>query len=872
MTLSTEAFKLSYNGDGAQTAFAVTFPFFQNAHVEAILRDANGTETVWEQGIDYTLSGGEGAAGTLTATVAPATGEVLVIRRDVPLTQETDYPEGGPFPSASHEDALDFARMVDQQQQEQLDRAFKVPASDPVTSVGEHPKNTDRANKLAAYSGDGRPTVSSKTLAEVEATVNAATSGSGVTDAASVTYTPAGAGAVDRNVRDVLRQGVSVLDFIPIAEQAAIRARTSTYDTYANIVSADEYAESIGAAVFFPPGTYRINDDFRHKDGSGIKSKGFIGAGPDVTILEFDVSVADARLLTAAGTYNVADTRFRGQKLSAPSPDTELAQLNGQESLNNTVTLTAAADSSKFAIGDWVTVSCGHDPYDANSMDDGGGTVGNDNGLWRYSMVTRIAAIDGGTGKITLADAIQQPLTDDGFAPASARNMAADWANSTAYSVGNLVNDPTDNPANSLWEAATAGTSSGTSPRDDTGVAWLERSSGIGSEKGFVDGRPVIQKLRNARNHVTLRDFTYTNIGTVPAGGIDFRNCYGCVAENIVGRGNIETVISATEGSFNMRFSNVLDMADRRTNNRGFGAYAAHNVLVEACTLSGSGIGGETVFIEANADVIFRNTVFNAVRDIDHFETGILMSHGTVAVEGCKFFGYTVAITQNEALSRINPTRKDVHRLATIRQSQGNHFEFSAAGMRRMWSFLTPNQAVQTYSPGNTYRFEGNVTSPFVQTDPVIFEPTRLVEYVFSFTPLASQVNAAIALPSVPDQGIFDIEDIRALLLGCRVKWDSAPVGGVLDVRPLGSDGSNSRNLLGLTGAQNAIQVSDTQPTAQLFKSDGANIRFIDNRLPNGGRERLSFVYFSNASSAGGTVYVTMVLLVEEGHSGDFEG
>lgn len=141
-----------------------------------------------------------------------------------------------------------------------------------------------------------------------------------------------------------------------------------------------------------------------------------------------------------------------------------------------------------------------------------------------------------------------------------------------------------------------------------------------------------------------------------------------------------------------------------------------------------------------------------------------------------------------------------------------------------------------------------------------------------AFTTLADQVGTVIALPTTPQQGIFDIEDVRCVFLGARVKWTSAPASGQLDVRPAGYDGTSSRNLLSTTGSINAIQVSDAQPTGQVFKSNGTTNRLIDNRLPNGGRERIRWTYFSNASAAGGTVYVTMLLLVEEGFAGDFEG
>ncbi len=136
MTVSSAQNKVSYAGDGATTVFSVPFLFLANADVTAILRDANGAETTWVEGTDYTLTGaGNPSGGTLTATTAPATGEKLTIKRVVPLTQETDYPEGGQFPAQSHEDALDRGTMADQQLQEQIDRTVKLKATSALSNI-----------------------------------------------------------------------------------------------------------------------------------------------------------------------------------------------------------------------------------------------------------------------------------------------------------------------------------------------------------------------------------------------------------------------------------------------------------------------------------------------------------------------------------------------------------------------------------------------------------------------------------------------------------------------------------------------------------------------------------------------------------------
>ncbi len=141
MTLSTTANKVSYAGDGATVAFAIPFLFLENGHVEAILRAAAGDETTWAVNTQFSLSGaGAASGGTLTVSTSPddytpASGETLVIRRVVPETQDTDYPEGGAFPAAAHEQALDKLTMLVQQHSEEIARAPVLPVSSSLTGI-----------------------------------------------------------------------------------------------------------------------------------------------------------------------------------------------------------------------------------------------------------------------------------------------------------------------------------------------------------------------------------------------------------------------------------------------------------------------------------------------------------------------------------------------------------------------------------------------------------------------------------------------------------------------------------------------------------------------------------------------------------------
>jgi hypothetical protein len=111
MTVSSTSTSVSYSGNGATTAFAVTFPFYElTAYLTTASVEAQLTEDT-----HYTLSGGDGSTGTLTMLTAPASGTTLRIKRTTSRLQETDYAENDAFPAEAHEKAIDRAYMMIQE-------------------------------------------------------------------------------------------------------------------------------------------------------------------------------------------------------------------------------------------------------------------------------------------------------------------------------------------------------------------------------------------------------------------------------------------------------------------------------------------------------------------------------------------------------------------------------------------------------------------------------------------------------------------------------------------------------------------------------------------------------------------------------------
>ncbi|HYD35952.1 MAG TPA: hypothetical protein VD999_07880 [Vitreimonas sp.] len=134
MTISNSTTKKIYNGTGGVVTFAYDFYISDAAELKVYLEIA-GVLELQELNTDYTITGvGESLGGSITFGTAPAAGtaNVLLIRQ-TPHTQETDYIEGDDFPAESHEEALDKLTRICQEQQEAIDRSVKVDANDSTT-------------------------------------------------------------------------------------------------------------------------------------------------------------------------------------------------------------------------------------------------------------------------------------------------------------------------------------------------------------------------------------------------------------------------------------------------------------------------------------------------------------------------------------------------------------------------------------------------------------------------------------------------------------------------------------------------------------------------------------------------------------------
>ncbi|UWJ03749.1 putative tail fiber [Pelagibacter phage Skadi-7 EXVC107P] len=162
MTVSTTIIKNSHNGNGSTTNFAYQFKILQDSDLTVIIRSSTGTETTKSLSTHYTVAGAGDASGgsiTFTSGNTPASGETVVIRRNVPQTQAIDYIANDPFPAETHEEGLDRATMVAQQVSEEADRSIKLSRTNTMTSTEFTVGATARASKVLGFDANGELTV-----------------------------------------------------------------------------------------------------------------------------------------------------------------------------------------------------------------------------------------------------------------------------------------------------------------------------------------------------------------------------------------------------------------------------------------------------------------------------------------------------------------------------------------------------------------------------------------------------------------------------------------------------------------------------------------------------------------------------------------
>lgn len=137
MTLEAGYAPETKNGNGAATEFPFDIKINQSSDLVVTHVSSAGVETVLTEGsgtTNYSITvNSYPGVGYITYPATLGTelpsGESLVISRSVELSQETDLVNQGAWNPEQVESALDYGRMIDQQQQEEIERTLRLPIS-----------------------------------------------------------------------------------------------------------------------------------------------------------------------------------------------------------------------------------------------------------------------------------------------------------------------------------------------------------------------------------------------------------------------------------------------------------------------------------------------------------------------------------------------------------------------------------------------------------------------------------------------------------------------------------------------------------------------------------------------------------------------
>jgi hypothetical protein len=197
MTVPSSAQTVTYTGTAATATYAYTnVKIFDETDLEvSVTKISTLAITPLVINTDYTVTGVGIAAGgnvvLVNASQAWLDGSgfltasyTITIKRVVALTQQTSVTTQGQNLPEYVEKQFDRCVMIDQQQQEQIDRCLKLPDTEPGTATNTTLPNVDlRKNTIAAYDADGDPTTA------VLSSVGANTTASYVTISAEASLT-----------------------------------------------------------------------------------------------------------------------------------------------------------------------------------------------------------------------------------------------------------------------------------------------------------------------------------------------------------------------------------------------------------------------------------------------------------------------------------------------------------------------------------------------------------------------------------------------------------------------------------------------------------------------------------------------------------
>lgn len=227
-----------YTADGVQTDYAYPFPIFAS---EDLVVSLDGAQQV----SGFTISGaGVTEGGLVRFDAPPAAGQIVGLKRELPLERLSDYIEGGDFSASSINSELDYLVAAVQQVNRVNETMLRYDEAEAPGAVSL-PQRALRAGKALGFDGNGDPVAVS-----LEGSM------------AQPSFTATGTGAATRTSADKLSDLPSVKDFGAVG------------DGVSDDTSAIQNALAAYDAVLLPRGVYLISSTIRLNEGQALYGLG----------------------------------------------------------------------------------------------------------------------------------------------------------------------------------------------------------------------------------------------------------------------------------------------------------------------------------------------------------------------------------------------------------------------------------------------------------------------------------------------------------------------------------------------------------------------------------------------------------------------
>lgn len=157
MAITSTSNRISYTGNGVQTAFTFPYVYYDQGQLLVYLNGVLQTLS-----LNYTVSptssnpeDGNPIGGTITFVVAPANASTVLIVRSLVIQQTVVLNDGANFPAKTIEKTYDQIVMMLQQHDETLSRAVRAPIGDALDMT--LPAVATRASSYLGFNASGFP-------------------------------------------------------------------------------------------------------------------------------------------------------------------------------------------------------------------------------------------------------------------------------------------------------------------------------------------------------------------------------------------------------------------------------------------------------------------------------------------------------------------------------------------------------------------------------------------------------------------------------------------------------------------------------------------------------------------------------------------